>query len=397
MTVLTCVQIPHVAIAVARRDDPTLADRPLILTTPHPTRPTVYAAPAETGIPAGMPLRQALVRCADAVCRTAEPARDQRTFRELTALLNTFSPRVAAGALLPDATVELDLGRLPRIQALTKAQQIGQAIRVTLGLLPAIGIGTTRFIAHRAAISAGAGASVAVPTGWEAAFLAPQPITVLPLDAETQRRLDLLGLRTIGAVAALPLDALQMQFGAAGAQLYRLARGLDDAPIGPTPYAPHLERRRRFAGALADRTLLERAAADLAVQLAQDLQAGGWSARTVALTLHVEDGAPWSARRALVEATTDAAQITQALLGLCRRADIACGVESMTVAAMELAPLTTAQLDLFAPETGAADRLQDVFGRLGARHTGSLLRAAISAPDARLPERRVRFDPLDDP
>jgi hypothetical protein len=36
MTLFACIQIPHIAVAVARRDDPALADVPLILYTSGP-------------------------------------------------------------------------------------------------------------------------------------------------------------------------------------------------------------------------------------------------------------------------------------------------------------------------------------------------------------------------
>ena len=393
MTIFACVQIPNVAIARARRDEPTLAAQPLVVYTPHPTRPLVYAASDEVGAAPGTPLRQALIACPNAVCRPAEPARDAEVAAELADLLAAVSPRVAAGAALPHAVVELDLGRVTRRALFGQLHQIAHAIRTGLRLAPAIGAGATRFVARRAAAIAGMGAIVAVPTGWEAAFLAPQPIGSLPLDAEIARRLDRLGLRTLGALAALPLDALQAQFGAAGARLHQLAHGIDDAPIGPTHEEPQLARRRRFAGALCDRTLLERAIAGLALRLAADLQAGGWSTRAVALTLQVEEGPPVRSSQPLAEATTDAAALTQALLALSRRAAIASGVEAVVVTATELAPLMTAQLDLFPPERSTAEQLGDVLERLGNRHDGSLLCAALVDPAARLPERRVRLAP----
>ena len=235
----------------------------------------------------------------------------------------------------------------------------------------------------------------AVPTGWEAVFLAEHSVTALPLDAATLRRLDLLGLHTIGAIAVLPLDALQAQFGSVGVRLHRLAHGLDDQPIGLTPEVPQLSRTRRFAGALLNRRLLEQAIATLAARLAADLEAGGWSARAVVLTLVLEDGAPLSLDRLLVEATADRTLLAQALLALSGAAALSSGVESVTVAATDLAPTVTAQLELFAPQAGQADRLRDVLGRLGARHAGSLLRAALVDPAARLPECRVRFEPLE--
>src|SRR5574338_770803 len=101
MTLIATIQIPDVAIAVARRDDPTLADSPMLLYRPGP-RASVYAASADTGVPAGMPLRQALLRAPRAVCRPAIPERDQAAVTALARLLQSFSPRVVTEAILPN-------------------------------------------------------------------------------------------------------------------------------------------------------------------------------------------------------------------------------------------------------------------------------------------------------
>src|SRR5262245_60454567 len=110
MTLFACVQIPHLAIAVARRDDSACADVALILYTPGP-RATVYDAAPKPGVAAGQPLRQALLRAPQAVCRPATPQHDQVAVASLVTLLQAFSPRVALVATRPDACVDLDLGQ----------------------------------------------------------------------------------------------------------------------------------------------------------------------------------------------------------------------------------------------------------------------------------------------
>src|SRR5215208_2446749 len=96
MALIACVQIPQLAIAVARRDDPALVDTPLVLYAEGRQRAAVVAASAETGLAPGMPLRQAVVRCPAAIYRPATPARDQQTLAALVQILQAFSPRVTA-------------------------------------------------------------------------------------------------------------------------------------------------------------------------------------------------------------------------------------------------------------------------------------------------------------
>ena len=84
---------------------------------------------------------------------------------------------------------------------------------------------------------------VVVPPGASPAFLAPVPVTVLAdVDGAEETValvgvLERLGVRTLGALAALPLAEVVGRFGAAGLRAHRLASGLDARPpaTGPAP------------------------------------------------------------------------------------------------------------------------------------------------------------------
>src|SRR6267378_1129078 len=79
------------------------------------------------------------------------------------------------------------------------------------------------------------GEAVVVPPGREVAFLADQPVALLPLEPELHRRLRLLGLRTLGQLAALPEAAVTAQFGRAGTRAWRLATGRAVEPVVGRP------------------------------------------------------------------------------------------------------------------------------------------------------------------
>jgi len=235
--------------------------------------------------------------------------------------------------------------------------------------------------------------AVLVPPNREARFLAPLSIAVLPLDQETARRLDLLGLRTVGAIAALPLDALQAQFGARGQALHRFAHGLDDRPISTNRHTACIVVERRFAGPLAHRHLLEQALRELATDLVTQLLAGGWAAQDLILTVVFESGDPWIERRMLVQPTVDQLALAQALVALLGQARGDGGVEQLRVAITQLRPTAATQLDLFAPVQGQANRHDDIVQRLSTRYAGCFVQAAVT-DRAYLPEQRVRFDPV---
>ncbi len=67
-------------------------------------------------------------------------------------------------------------------------------------------------------------------------FLAPLPVEELPLEAEHLERLDLLGLRTLGQVAAIGPRRLESQLGKVGQEAVLLARG--EEPRRLTPWRP---------------------------------------------------------------------------------------------------------------------------------------------------------------
>ena len=68
-----------------------------------------------------------------------------------------------------------------------------------------------------------------VPPGGGAGFLAPYPLRVFELP-EFDGILGRLGIRTLGALAALPVADVANRFGPVGVQAHRLARGLDPRP-----------------------------------------------------------------------------------------------------------------------------------------------------------------------
>src|SRR5437867_12842711 len=84
------------------------------------------------------------------------------------------------------------------------------------------------------------------------AVLAPLRSRELPLDAEQRERLDLLGLRTLGAVAAIGPRELESQLGRDGRHAVLLAQGLE--PDHLEPWRPPLftSAHRQFGEPVED-------------------------------------------------------------------------------------------------------------------------------------------------
>ena len=129
-----------------------------------------------------------------------------------------------------------------------------------------------------------------VPRGGCASFLAPAPLSFVPMDAELRSSLVALGLRTVGAFASLEVAEVERRWGPEGIAAWRLARGED----ARRPVLTRAEARRCVSAELATPAasmepvlFLVRAALD---RLVRELLADGRAAAAVAITLTLDDG-----------------------------------------------------------------------------------------------------------
>jgi transposase len=88
---------------------------------------------------------------------------------------------------------------------------------------------------------------VIVPPGRDAAYLAPAPLGLIPMDAEMREALLSLGVRTAGALAALEPGDVERRWGDGGLLAWRLARGEDRR----RPVLARAEGERRVEAELA--------------------------------------------------------------------------------------------------------------------------------------------------
>src|SRR2546430_3198437 len=198
------------------------------------------------GVKPGMTVSQAIGLCPALKLCEPDPVHYDAQFSRLLAALGQVSP-VIEPAELGRAFVGTDgLERLygsveqiiEAIKRGTRNAECGTAEESPLACsafpLPRsafrLGWGRGKFISWVAATRAKPGDAVIVAVGGEAEFLAAQPLAVLPLDSDTYRPPRQLGVRTLGAPAALPEEAAGSQFGPAGRLLGRLARGRDVVP-----------------------------------------------------------------------------------------------------------------------------------------------------------------------
>lgn len=182
------------------------------------------------GVRPAMRLSQAEALCPAALFLPADEPACLAAHRALEESLRHFTDRVETagpGLLFADvAGLERPFGSDARL-----ARQLAKEAERATGLEVRVGLAGNRFSAEQAACAAGPGGWYVVPPGQEQAFLSPLPLSTLPADAETLRRLHLLGVRTLGTLAALPRPALIRQFSPQAGFLHDLASGRDPRPV----------------------------------------------------------------------------------------------------------------------------------------------------------------------
>ena len=263
------------------------------------------AAARAEGVRRGLRRREAQGRCPDLALVPADPVRDARAFEPVAAAVATLSPRLE---VLRPGTLALATRGPSRYfggdEALAaRAAALGTEALDGFGSARA-GVADGPFAALMAARAPGPGPTV-VPPGGSAAFLAPLPVgdLELALDAdggtagrELAELLHRLGVRTLGAVAALPAGAVLGRFGVLGARAACLARGEDERPPDPRPPEPDLvvaieldpPAERVETAAFAARTL--------AAELGERLARRGMACTAVAVEAETEHGEALSRR-----------------------------------------------------------------------------------------------------
>lgn len=401
---IVAVLLPCWVAGVHQRADPSLRTQSFLVQAPPPHAHRVYAACPQavaSGVGRGMALPRAQAVCGDAKVIPAQPGRYRAMIDQTVKLLAQWSDRVmaaqpwgtGAGPVLPSADqhllLYLDLGATPLMY---QGEQVAELRRELLPLVgpPAIGVAMNMWIAAQAALATAADITL-VPQGHERRFMAPLPLTRLPLDAEAAHRLELLGIRTAGQLAALPTGAVQAQFGGVGRLLHQLARGEYRQPVAR--YVPPVcfEAVRRFAGPVSNQGSLYMAIEQATHVLAERLHTRGYAARTLRLRLDTEDGPGWEDQTTLPQPRQRVAELAVTVVGLLERAAISSGVEGMTVTALDLVPVRSEQRSLL-PESVLPPKrlpLSDLLARWGA---GRFRRAVMQEPDAWVPERQWGWD-----
>ncbi|MDQ3764514.1 MAG: DNA polymerase Y family protein [Actinomycetota bacterium] len=204
------------------------------------------AAARAQGVRRGQRGREAQGRCPELTVLADDPDRDARVFEPVVAAVETLAPGVELVrpglVAVPARGPTRYFGSEPAV-----AERIVDVVAAQIGVKCQIGIADGLFAATLAARR-----GLLVPPDGSAGFLAALGIAELHQPtAGTDRAalvdlLHRLGLRTLGALAALPVDDVASRFGLDGVRAHRLAQGLDERPLARRRPPVNLTVTRRF-------------------------------------------------------------------------------------------------------------------------------------------------------
>ena len=235
--------------SVEQRDDPSLRGRPVVVAW-RGARSVVCAASYEArryGVRSAMPALRAERLCPDAVFVPPDFPRYKAVSRQVRAIFLEHTDLVEPLSL-DEAYLDVTAPKIASPSATATAQAIRARIREETALTASAGVAPNKFIAKIASDwNKPDGLFVVRPEKVEA-FLTPLPVGRIPgVGKVMQGKLEELGVRTVGELRDLPLEALQARFGSYGASLYRRARGIDERPVEPDQPVQSISAEDTFA------------------------------------------------------------------------------------------------------------------------------------------------------
>jgi protein ImuB len=395
---IACLVAPHFALRVALLERPELDGAPLVLGPPQGGRPVVHDATPEAaahGVRPGLGLREAIALCPDAVILAPHPVREHTATERVVAGLETLSPAVEIDSERPGCYI-VDLAGLERHLGPPQLAAARLLATVPTILRPRAGVAPNKFAARVAAYQAAPGAVQAIDAATMPAFLATAPVSLLPLPADKRRRLERLGLRTLGDLAALPPAAVQARFGAEGRHAWELARGHDPEPVhARLPPENVIESLTLPAPATSRETLLM-AVTRLVLRAFDRSALQHRHVRQARLQASLENGQAWEQITILREPGGHK-RLIEALGYRVQALSLPGPVEELTLELSGLIDATSRQELLPGFHSRRPWQLAEASRHLKQRFgTSGLYRVAEVEPWSRLPERRqvlIAYDP----
>ena len=277
--------------SVEQLDHPQWRGKPVIVGGQAGKRGVVSTCSYEArafGVRSAMPSSTAARLCPQAVW--VEP--HFKRYRELSAavmgILYDESPLLEQVSI-DEAFLDVTPGRFVRKSPVAIAARIQQRVS-QLGITCSIGVASGKSVAKIASdLDKPRGLTVVYP-GSEQAFLAPMEVRAMPgIGKQSALKLQALGIRTLGDLAAAQPAQLKGVFGVNAAAFVHRAAGIDERPLVTESEVKSISNERTFTRDLTSRAEIEAAIDYLGCMVGRRLRKQGLAGHTVTLKLRYSD------------------------------------------------------------------------------------------------------------
>ena len=296
---------------VEKRDNPDIADRPVIIGGGK--RGVVAAAcyiSRTYGVRSAMPMFKALELCPSAVVIRPDMAKYVRVGREVRHAMQALTPLVEP---LSIDEAFLDLSGTQRVHGMIPAKVLARFAREVerdIGITVSVGLSCNKFLAKIAS-------DLDKPRGFATldqeearAMLADKPVGfIFGVGPATQERLSLRGYRTIADLQRADEIGLMKQFPTDGRRLWRLARGIDDRRVVADRGAKTISSETTFETDIRDFATLEKTLWRLSEKVSSRLKSSNLAGCTITLKLKTADFRQRTRSQSIVAPTQLAAKI----------------------------------------------------------------------------------------
>ena len=341
---------------IEKRDDPSLADKPVIVGGGKRGVVATACYIARTfGVRSAMPMFEALSRCPDAVVVKPNMAKYVEVGRAVRKRMRDLTPLVEP---LSIDEAFLDLTGTERLHGMSAARVLARfaaQVERDVGITVSIGLSGNKFLAKIASdLDKPRGFAVLAPA--EApAFLAPRPVSfIYGVGAVSAGKLANDGFRLIADLQRADERDLMGRYGEEGLRLSRLARGIDDRRVDPERETKSVSAETTFDSDIADFRPLEQHLWHLCEKVSGRLKAQGLAGSTVTLKLKSADFKLRTRARSLGGPTQLATRIFEAGRDLLRL--------EVGTTRFRLIGIGVSHLD-----EGGGDDLSDLIGRRAAQ------------------------------
>ena len=311
--------------SVEQKDDPTLRGRPLIVAGSEKARGVVAAASYEArahGIRSAMPTSRALRLCPQVLRVPPRHERYHSISSEIADVLRSFTDRIEPLSL-DESYLDLTECCLSRRTSLqTVAREVKQAVREKTGLTASAGGGPNKLVAKIASDLCKPDGLLVVAPARVRDFLHPLAIERLwGVGPVTARRLQAMGIRTIGDLATRDPRHVEGQLGRLGIELHGLALGIDERDVVTFHETRSISAETTFATDQGTREPVAAMIASLASEVAERLDHHGFAARTITLKIRYPDFTTVSRSCSFESRLLNASELTARALELLGRTE----------------------------------------------------------------------------